>query len=143
MGLKVATFTYTNERGLPITAFLTWAGIDIKWRETNYVRFAVYASETDSEISPPIEMLYLPVPQEEVLALLQMQGVVGLAISDRSWELAATTPFVPDFSTIDQDEGKRVRTLRSLTDLEAEIIDIGLEPLLALSQNKKGETRQK
>lgn len=130
MGLKVATFITTNQYGIQTPVYLTWGGIDVRWNQTNYIRFNAFASETDSEINEPFEVYHLPVDQAVILNMLGTEGFVGLVISDESWSLAQTTPFIPDYSTIDQENGRRVRTLKSLTDLGATIIDIGNTTLM-------------
>ena len=48
-----------------------------------------------------------------------------LIFSNRIWEIAQTTAFISDFSTIDED-GNRVEVLKSLNDLNAELHEIEL-----------------
>jgi hypothetical protein len=47
--------------------------------------------------------------------------------------MALSTPFIEDYSEVDAD-GKLTKTLKSLQDLNAEMIETDITPLLSLLQ---------
>lgn len=132
MGLKIAQFTFTNFQGMNIPVLLTWGGIDINWKGRSNIKFNAYASEIDSQRDVAFNIFLMPVSQEDVAGMLTEEGLVGLVVSDQSWQLASETAFIEDWSLV--ENGNRVMVKKSLADLNAEIIDVGISAL-------KGETK--
>lgn len=130
MGKQIAqNFTIITEKGLPINGLLVHGGISAPYRinKPRYISFLLYASGEEAERNPE-SYLYeyqLPVTQEDIDEMMQTQGYAGLVISDKSWQLAKTNKFILDYSHIDEN-GNREGVLKSLDDLNADIVDIGM-----------------
>lgn len=125
MGLKIATLQFTNRFGGVENALLIWAGADINYGRAGSVRFAVFENADEWARGNQKATFVLPITEAEVLAMFQRIGNVALEISDASWDLAATTKFIPS-RVINDETGEPETKQFSLTDLRAEITDIGL-----------------
>ena len=125
MGLKIATLQFVNRFGGTENALLTWSGADINYGKAGSVRFGVFENADEWARGNQKDTFVLPITEAEVLAMFQRTGNVALEISEASWDLAATTPFIRS-RVIDQESGEPVINLFSLTDLDAVIIDIGI-----------------
>lgn len=123
---KIAMFSYVDNKGRVNNFFLTYGGINEQWRsDSNFIIFDAYASpdEYARGRNSIITSFNMEVTHEEVLSIFSKVGNVGDEISLTVWELAVKTPFIPDWSTINEDN-QRVMFLKSLSDLKAQIIEI-------------------
>ena len=121
MALKKAIITYTNEFGEQVTRHLPINGVVFNYEQgTVKVIFSAYVSE---------EARAKGAPAQYVEALIDINGSnpqeAGLieAVSDALWFKLSDTPFIADYSDVDEN-GKIVRTVKSLTDLNAQIVDV-------------------
>ena len=125
MGLKIATLRFTNRFGGTENALLTWSGADINYGKAGSVRFGVYENADEWARGNQKDTFVLPISEAEVLAMFQRTGNVALEISEASWALAETTPFIQS-RVIDAETGVPSMSLFSLSELNAVITDIGL-----------------
>lgn len=124
MGLKIATLQFTNRFGGTENALLTWSGADINYGNAGSVRFGVYENADEWARGNRKDTFVLPISEAEVLAMFQRTGNVALEISEASWTLAETTPFIQS-RVIDAETGVPSMSLFSLSELNAQITDIG------------------
>lgn len=125
MGLKVAEFTLTNRYGGTDNVYLTWKKImDADCDNGGEVAFAAYENATESDRRNQKDLYKMPVTHQQILGMFAQSGVVALVISDVCWQLAATVKFIPDF-VLNVETGKYEAEMKSLTDLNADITDIG------------------
>jgi hypothetical protein len=144
MALKAYSFTRTNKYGATVTNYVTFARQSCDWKaKTFQIFFEVFASQEEATrkiilvangAPTPIASSYfsLILTENEFLAVAMAQIPENerelpflLIFSNRIWGIAQTAPFIPDFSTINED-GNRVEVLKSLTDLNAELHEIEL-----------------
>ncbi len=91
------------------------------------ILFDSYASPEESQRGKiaVIESLPCPVTFAQVLPILKLEGVVINVLSDAIWDIAADTAFIPDWSEeINPETNERVRKLKTLNELGAQIIDV-------------------
>ena len=144
MSLKAYSFERVNKYGATVTNYITFARQSCDWKNKTFqIFFDVFSSQEEAagkiiliaNGSPtPIASSYfsLLLPENEFLAVAMAQIPENerelpflLIFSNRIWEIAQTTAFISDFSTIDED-GNRVEVLKSLNDLNAELHEIEL-----------------
>jgi len=123
MGLKIATFTYTDQAGATQNALMTWKGADIDLHQNGSVRFAVFENAEEQARANIKTQFTMPITPTDVMTMFNKIGNVALEISDVSWEQAKATKFIPSRVMVDEVP---TMTLHSLEDLKAEIIDIGI-----------------
>jgi hypothetical protein len=125
MGLKVATFTKTNQFGGTENIYLTWKKIlDADIAVGGLIGFGVYENANESARNNHKDIYRMPITQSDILGMFAQTGNVAIVISDVSWNLALTTPFIPDF-VLNEEFNRYEMVLKSLTDLNATVTDIG------------------
>jgi len=127
-GLQIAKFQYTDTYGATQNALMTWAGADINYGKPGSIRFDVFENEAEWQRDNRKTMCVMPITAEDVLLMFSQNGNVALSISDVSWELAKERQFIP--SRV-EDNGTFKMGNHSLTDLNAELIDVGVPESLA------------
>lgn len=131
MGLKIAKFKIVDRFGRTDNCLLTWAGADINYGRAGSIRFAVFENEAEWQRGNQKDTFVLPITPEEVLGMFTRSGVVAIEISDASWELAQSTKFIT--SRVENPETGAITFEQfSLTDLQAEIVDVGIPGELKL-----------
>lgn len=125
MGLKIAKFRIVDRFGRSENCLLSWSGADINYGKAGSIRFAVFENEAEYARNNQKDTFVLPISAEEVLAMFQRVGNVALEISDASWDLAQSTKFITS-RVEDSETGTITFEQFSLTDLQADIIDVGI-----------------
>ncbi len=127
MTVKIANLQYTNEKGVELNIMLAYGGITERWRSNNnYIVFEAFASGEEYARGRDyiLDIFHMPISHDEVAEIFSQSGNVGEEISNTVWEKALTRPFIPDYSDIDEESNQRIKTLKSLEDLNAAVLDV-------------------
>jgi hypothetical protein len=120
MALKKAIVQYTNEHGDNVTRHLPIMSVVFDYQSGFVqVNFAAYRSQAARARGAAPEYLSQRIqldPND------QSEAGLILAVSDALWTKIVDAPFIADFSDVDEN-GKQVRTIKSLADLNAQIVD--------------------
>jgi hypothetical protein len=122
-GLQIAQFQYVDIFGATQNALMTWAGADINYGKNGSIRFDIFENEAEWQRDNRKQTFVMPITAEDVLLMFQQTGNVALEISNLSWQMAQERRFIS--SRIEED-GVFKMTPHSLTELNAEIIDVGI-----------------
>ena len=123
MGLKFAIVQFTKETGEAVTRFVSIKKVIFHYDEaaveTIYEMFAS-AEAKDRGAVPEVlsQRVAVDLTNAEDLQLV-------LSASDRIWTKNRAEPFITDWSELDE-KGKMVRRMKSLDELDAEILEVPL-----------------
>jgi hypothetical protein len=135
--LRAYTFSYSDGFGSEQNCYLTLRAFDVSWdgASANVIFNCHESAITRQRGIPPKKVFVLPLKGDEFL--LEISKTVQaeevdrprvLVMSDWLWDLALSTDFIDDFAWDEQEE-KLVAQKKSLTDLEAERVDVPLDDL--------------
>ena len=129
--LKSYSFTRINEFGASENCYVTFRAMSFDWEKpVFYAEFRNFESREEAgrntlprpsfnlklEGTDLLLQLTQQIPAEDILLpFLEI-------FSNKIWDVALAVPFVPDYSTV--EEGKRVRVLKSLSDLNATLTEV-------------------
>lgn len=134
MSLKKAIVTFTSENGDVLTRHIAIRAVVFNYEEARLeVHFHAWPSEEARAAGAKPNYMQQNIPidltdQTDGQMIVQMSGVL--------WEKIVSQPFITDFSELDAN-GKMVASQKTLTELNAEIIDVTESVMKAAVKAKK------